>query len=166
MNKEKSDWRTIHGYTDYQINQFGEVKSLRRGKERILKPFLTCKVLGEYRYYAVKLCNKIGPKKFYVHRLMAMTFLNYDSNNKNLVIDHINNNSFDNNLENIQVITQRKNKSKDRINKTGFTGVKKSGIKYEANIYINKKCIYLGIYPTPEEAGQAYQDYLSKLNEA
>ena len=38
-----------------------------------------------------------------------MAFLNHNiNNNNNLVVDHINNNGFDNRLENLQIITKIK----------------------------------------------------------
>ena len=43
-----------------------------------------------------------------------MAFLNHKPNGNKLVVDHINNVKTDNRLSNLQIITQRKNTSKDR----------------------------------------------------
>jgi len=41
-------------------------------------------------------------------------------------------------------------------NKSGYRGVVKTGKKYYAIIYVNRKPINLGIFNTPEEAAEAY----------
>jgi hypothetical protein len=159
MSKEKSDWRTIPGYPDYQINQFGEVKSVKFGKERILKQ------RKQQNYMRVNLFVNSKMSVMNVHILMGITFLEYNFDNKNMVIDHIDNNGRNNQLNNLQIISHRQNCTKDKKPKSGYTGVYKHWNKWRSFITHNNKQIYLGTYPTPEEASQAYQDYLSKLNE-
>ena len=55
------------------------------------------------------------------------------NNPEGLVVDHINRKSFDNRRENLRIVTQKqnlRNRSIGKNNKTGHTGVSKSGGKY------------------------------------
>ena len=54
-------------------------------------------------------------KKEYVHRLVARTFLGLKSNS-NYQVDHINNNSLDNNVCNLQILSQKDNLKKQMKN--------------------------------------------------
>ena len=51
-----------------------------------------------------------------VHSLMAMTFLNHQYGDRKIVVDHIDNNPLNNNLSNLQIITNRENYWKERFN--------------------------------------------------
>jgi len=77
---QKEIWKDIPDYEGlYQASNLGRVKSLKREvysyngyriiKERILKFTIT-------RYYYVSLRKYNKTKKFYVHQLIAMAFLN------------------------------------------------------------------------------------------
>jgi hypothetical protein len=98
-----------------------------------------------------------------------MAFLNHkpDGTNK-IVVDHINNIKTDNRLVNLQLISQRENTSKDKKNGTSqYTGVcwKKSKNKFEAQININNKYKYLGLFTDEYEAHLAYEKALKMYNE-
>jgi hypothetical protein len=76
-------------------------------------------------------------------------------------IDHKNNDGSNNRVDNLRLSTRQdneRNKLKSVKNKTGFKGVfwDKRNNKWLAQIVINKKCKYLGMYMTPEEAHSAY----------
>lgn len=76
-------------------------------------------------------------------------------------VDHRNNGICTNNWDNLRVATHSQNmwNSKRRIDNTsGFKGVSfdKPLRKWRAQIYINSKQIYLGLFNTPEEAHEAY----------
>ena len=68
---------------------------------RMLKPRIR-----KNGYQAVVLCDGKETKSFYVHRLVAMTFL--DSIEK-LDVNHINGNRSDNRLENLEICNRSKN---------------------------------------------------------
>lgn len=71
------------------------------------------------------------------------------------VVDHINRNPFDNRKENLRVTTQTVNMINvkvNKLNKTGYKGVSIDGKYYRAEITVNKKRIYLGIYKNIEDA--------------
>lgn len=75
--------------------------------------------------------------------------------------DHINGNSLDNRIVNLQLITESQNLAKSKLRKdsfSGFRGVsfhKRIG-KWQAYIDVNKKRTTLGIYYTAIDAAKAY----------
>lgn len=111
----KEIFRDIPGYRNYKVSNLGRVKSIDRyvkNKFGICNRFLKGKILSNVLngwYYVVPLSRDGKVKIFKVHQLVAMAFLNHQPNGFKLVVDHINNKSDDNRLENLQVITQKEN---------------------------------------------------------
>lgn len=86
----------IPGYEGlYMVSNFGRVKSIRFGKERILKLKKTAN-----DYLVIMLC-KNGKRRWYlVHRLVAIAFI---PNPNNLpCVNHINEDKTDNRVENLE----------------------------------------------------------------
>ena len=74
-------------------------------------------------------------------------------------VDHINGDKLDNRRCNLRVCTKSgnmRNRLSYKCNKTGFKCVIKFRTKYRANITVNNKALYLGVFATPEEAYSAY----------
>jgi len=147
-------WKRIEG-TDYMASNLGNIKSLKRGKSRVLK-----QGLNRGGYNQVKLY--VGEKKSTIdtHKLVAMAFLGHKPNGHTLVVDHRNVDKLDNRLCNLQIITNRENLSKDKRNKTSkYTGVSfhKDTGKWNARIYYSGKNHSLGLYHTEIEASDVYQ---------
>ena len=68
---EEEIWCPIKGYEGiYEVSDQGRVRSLKFGKERILKPFR-----NKGGYLLVGLCKNGEQKKCKVHRLVAQTFI-------------------------------------------------------------------------------------------
>ncbi len=115
--------------------------------------------------------NKIG-KTFRTHQLIAMAFLNHVPNGHKLVVDHIDNDKLNNKANNLQLVSQRKNASKDqfRLNRSSqYVGVnlcKRAKIKnrWVARITINGKMKRLGGFNTELEANEAYCKALKELS--
>jgi hypothetical protein len=166
-------WKDIAGFeTKYQISNLGNVKSKKRVslhpisgnnnlKEKILK-----KGLSSSGYYVVNLYNGKNNTKL-VHKLVSISFLNHITDGHKLVIDHIDGNKLNNNLDNLQIISQRENiiKSKNKKNKTSnFNGVhfNKIAKKYQCQIYYNNKRIHLGYFKNELDAKNAYIDFLKE----
>jgi len=158
-------WKYIKGYNrNYEISNYGRVKSVKYGKERILKNQLTGP--KNRQYHSVGLHNENGQKMVLVHKLMAITFLNHIPNGRNIVVDHINNNQFDNTLGNIQIISHRENVTKDlKPGLSQFVGVtlNRSTGKWISYIQIDNHKIYLGTFEDEMDAGIAYQEALLNL---
>jgi len=90
------------------------------------------------------------------HRL-AWIYM-YGEIDKSLQIDHINNDSTDNRLVNLRLVTGSenvKNKRKYKNNKSGHTGVLQRGNRWVATITCNRKKIHIGMYDTIDEAVEA-----------
>lgn len=96
MNENNEVWKDILGYEGhYQVSNKGRVKSLKLGKERILKPR---RDVGGY--LQVYLCKNGDKKWCLVHRLVAQAFI---PNSNNLPqINHKNEDKTDNIVENLE----------------------------------------------------------------
>ena len=154
----------IKGIENYSINKIGEVKN---EKGLIMKTFIQKSKNSPIHkgYHRIALVVDDKRKKFFIHILMAKTFLNYD-NYQNPIVDHIDNDSFNNNLDNLQITTKRHNSSKDVIRKVNnLLGVYKRGKTYCSAIKINGKKIYLGSFETEQLAHEQYMKALSKIHE-
>ena len=156
------EYRPVKGYEGlYEVSNFGNVKSLQRKgckSDRILKEFI-----GGNRYLRVGLLNK----NYYVHQLVAIAFLNHIPNGLKLVIDHIDNNPRNNRLDNLQLITNRENCSKDIKGKSNYIGVSwhKQANKWRATIMINGKTKSLGLFANEIQASNAYLYELKNIQQ-
>jgi hypothetical protein len=185
MNENVEVWVPIFGLeNNYLISNFGRIKSISRNinvkrkkgenvrpiKERILNQFLVGKKNNDY--FAVKLCVNGRCKTFKVHILMAVSFM-YDqylelviNNNEKYLIDHIDENRYNNHLSNLQIITNRENITKALMHKNPnrLMGVKRNGDKFQSRIFANGQQNYLGTFDTELEAHEAYLKALSEIN--
>ena len=94
-------WKTIPDYEDYQVSNFGRVKSFHKGKVKILKP--CCRV----GYLNISLCKNGKHEHFRVNRLVAKLFL---SNPDNLPqVNHKDGHPMNNYVGNLEWCTQSEN---------------------------------------------------------
>ena len=96
------EWKTIENYENYQVSNFGRIKSLERidnnnhlVKERILK-----QSTNKYGYQQVHLCRDGKQKMLYVHRLVAMAFI--DNPNNYEQVNHKDENKCNNHVDNLE----------------------------------------------------------------
>jgi len=164
-------WISIKGYEGYyEISDRGNVKSLSRDRitggrlcERILIPRYDKNGYVQYILY------KDGIKKsFKGHHLVWSHFGEGERNGRIINIDHKDEVKSNNEITNLQLLTNRANlsKGKHKQNKSSqFTGVykPKQAEYYQAYITVNKKHKYLGRFKTEEEASNAYQKALIEL---
>lgn len=112
----KEEWRDIVNYEGYyQVSSFGNVRSVERDilrsnginqhcKSVILKSFQgkTC------NYLSVQLSKDNHTEKFMIHRLVAYAFLGLKKES-NLEVNHIDGNTHNNRLDNLEIVTHQQN---------------------------------------------------------
>lgn len=111
------------------------------------------------RYYAVRSAlvsdgNKRTKRPtVMMHRIIAKT-------PDGMYTDHINGNGLDNRKRNLRVCTKAENNRHRRMqrnNTSGYRGVVQYQDKWKAQIRVDNKLKYLGIFETKEEAAKAYR---------
>ena len=114
---------------------------------------------------------KINKKKYYLHRLIYKYHNEEwditDSSYNNL-IDHVNINPLDNRIENLRVVnnsqnTRNQHKRKNCSSKYKGVSWDKHLNKWKAEIRINGKHKYLGLFTNEEEAYECYKKNMMKL---
>ena len=155
-------WKDVVGYEGvYEVSDLGNVKSLKFNKEKVLT-----NNLNRNGYLQVGLSKRGRVKSKGIHQLVAEAFLNHKPCGFKLVVDHQNGVRKDNRLENLQIITSRKNTSKDIKGGTSkYTGVSwcKKSNKWRSQININNKVKYLGSFTDELKASEVYQNELSNI---
>ena len=153
------EYRLIKGFKNYEVSNLGNVR--RIGSINNLKPSKDKK--GYLRVYLSIDCKQ---KTIRVHQLVAIAFLNHTPCGMSLLVDHKDENKLNNNYLNLQLINNRENVSKSKINCSSiYTGVcfDKSRKKWSAEIRIGKKRKKLGRFEQEIDAHNAYQKELNEL---
>lgn len=103
-------WKDIPGYENlYQVSNLGRVRSLDRVvKNHLYKGKIMTPVDNSNGYLTVKLSKNHKYKRFYIHILVAMVFLNFD-NSSSLEINHIDHNKYNNIVDNLEIVTHKDN---------------------------------------------------------
>lgn len=162
-------WNDIPEYKGfYQASNLGRIKGLARVtthnhkiEEYILTPQIT-----KNGYLQVGLSKNNHQKIFLIHRLVAICFIECKYGKD--FINHINLIKTDNRVENLEWVTKRENSVHFCLTKkttSNYTGVSKRLKKWAAQIYHNKKTVYIGTFQTELEASEAYNNYIKKINE-
>ena len=176
MEKNTEIWKDIPNYEGiYQVSSLGNVKSLAR--EILLRgkyPFISKeKILKTSKdgngYYHLNLCKNGNRKSMKVHVLVAIAFLGHIPDGTHRIVpDHKDGDKSNNNLSNLELITQRENIERYHLSKktsSQYTGVywDKIANKWLTQIYIDGKRKYLGSFKDEYEAHLAYQKALNEL---
>lgn len=158
------EWKDVKGFEGlYQVSNYGRVKSLGRiknckssnqfttfdsmivVKKRIMK-------LKKDRYLRVQLYDKNGYSKYYsVHKLVGYAFIK--NNDKKPIIDHKNNNTYDNRVINLQWTTYSENArySYDRGR------IKKIGKEHQSSKLIGQFDLNGSLLETYHGSGEAFR---------
>lgn len=97
-NLEGEIWCPIKFNPNYKVSNKGRILTT---KDTIAKPFI-----NNAGYYCIGLWSENKKCTKLVHKLVAMHFMDYDSN---LDVDHIDGNKLNNNIENLRLVTHQDN---------------------------------------------------------
>jgi len=155
----KEIWKDVPGYEgSYQVSNWGNLKSFKFAKERILKP---CD--NGSGYLMVSLLQDNKQKNYMIHQLVAMAFLGHQPDGTmNVVVNHIDNNKLNNHVDNLELVSNRYNSSCHKSD-VGACWDKKAN-KYRSYISINYKDITIGRYTDKQDALDAYQKALANIH--
>ncbi len=155
-------YKDVIGYEGiYKVSNLGNVKSFKFGKEKQIKLYKNTN-----GYLRVNLRINGIQKTRIVHQLVAESFLNHKRCGFELVINHIDLDKTNNNLQNLEIVTQRENANFKHIkSSSSYVGVSwnKKSNKWISRIRINSKSKYLGLFIDELEASEAYQKALREL---
>ena len=103
MNTQQEIWKVIAECNGtYYVSSWGQVKSYKYGKERILKPGL----IGN-GYPAVDICTNGKRKMHRIHRLVAVAFIPNPDNKPQ--INHKDGDKLNNHVSNLEWMTNQEN---------------------------------------------------------
>lgn len=145
----------------YQVSNLGNIKSLKYNKERQIKLYL-----DNSGYLMINLCRYGIVKKRLIHQLVAESFLDHKRCGMKLVVNHIDFNKTNNNVNNLEIVTQRENANLKHIKSSSqYIGVywNKRANKWHSRIVVNGKQKHLGYFINELEASGLYQKELIKL---
>lgn len=155
----KEIWKDIPDYEGlYQVSDMGKVRSIAKDIVISARP-------NNKGYLRVNLSKNSKVTKVLVHVLVAIVFLGHVPDGMNVVVDHKDGNKLNNHKDNLQIITQRKNCTKEAKGSSKYVGVRwrESRKKWVASITIDAKKISLGHFDNEEDAAKAYQEKLKTL---
>lgn len=122
-------WKAIPGYEGfYEVSSCGDVRSLGRivlrkkvGPYKVNSRVLRAKRKGA-SYLGVTLCKNGSRKDFYVHRLVAMSFIGEIP--RGMFVCHKDGNGENNRLENLKIGTPKENSFDRKVHGTETVGSK------------------------------------------
>jgi hypothetical protein len=175
---ETEIWNTIPGYEGYyEASSFGRIKSLfRKYVRKNGAPITTKERIRSQNisrgYLSVTLRKESTSIPFRVHQLVAMAFLGHVRSGFIFVIDHIDGNKLNNDISNLQIVTNRDNTTicfkKNRSELASqYVGVSWNigDSKWQSFIVANGQSKYLGSFTIETKASEAYQKALLHIKD-
>ena len=117
---------------------------------------------GVYARRMRRVSEGVSTKWIHMHRFIL-------GEKKGCVVDHINRDGLDNRKCNLRFCTPSQNNMNTRLpttNTSGYRGIfwEKNCKKWEANLRVDNKSIYGGVFKTAEEAARAYDEIAKKYH--
>jgi len=139
MKTQHEQWKAIAECNgEYYISDHGRVKSYKRGRERILKPYLVGD-LGN-QYLAIGICTNGKRKNHKIHKLIALYFIANPCNK--LTVNHKDGNKTNNHIDNLEWATSKENIQhawQNGLCESTRKAVSKRHSKAVVDIFTNKK---------------------------
>lgn len=105
IGEAMEEWRTVvidgEVYENYEISNMGRIRSLNYNGERGRIKVLKARDNGT-GYLNVVLYKNKKPKRFYVHRLVALMFIENDDPTVKVFVNHIDKNTHNNSVKNLE----------------------------------------------------------------
>ena len=156
----EEEWRPILGYENYEVSNFGNVKSFCYKKDgKIMKPQTN---KNGYLHIIIWGMSSVKPKIFKVHRLVLQTF---NPTEEDLECNHKNHIKKDNRLCNLEWVSKSQNtryKKKREGCSSQYRGVHKTKGKWKTQCRLDGKQIHLGYFDTEQEGAKVYNDFVIK----
>jgi len=148
--------KEIPKYESYKITKLGKVYRCNRELKN---------AISNRGYSYVTLCKNGKRKMYYIHQLVAMTYLNHNPCGLKIIVDHIDGDKLNNNLSNLQLISNSENIKKSNWCKNpslpkGITKTSSGNYKSYYWCKDKKKNITLGTRNTISEAKKLLTHYL------
>ncbi len=164
---ENLEWVPVKGYEGlYEITKCGKVRSLPKKRVGVKVRYYKGKNLSIVKvglgYLSVTLFKEGVKKKWLLHRIVAVTFLEKIEGKD--YVNHKDKDKYNNHVDNLEWVSSIENNchmQKTKNNSSNFIGVylHSDGKKYKSQIGHNKKRIYFGTFDTEEEAYDARCKY-------
>jgi len=150
--------------SSYRVSNFGNIKSLKCGKEIILKTRI-----NTHGYYSVNLYLNGIPISHEIHTLVAKTFLNYIPNKGTIDVDHIDRNKLNNCTDNLRIVTHSENLLNRNNKNIPHPGISiyfaKDKNRWRASLCINNKRCHVGYFIDKNDALSISIKALHNFNE-
>jgi len=155
-------WKEIKEFENYEISNLGNLRVFKKGVIEACKIHVTL-----FDYYVFTL-NKNGRKKsFYIHQLVANTFLSHKIDGDNRLVKHRDLVKTNNSVENIEIVKEIKRiyNNSDKKSSSIYKGVcwnVRNG-KWQVQITIKGSQLHLGCYKDEVEAAHTYDKKLIEI---
>lgn len=125
------EWREVLGFPNFLISNYGRVWNTRKEKPVPMqqsqwrtveaKPRRTKRTYLRVQLYGRDTEGKAITKAAVVHRLVALAFIPNDDPEHKTIVDHINNDPFDNRASNLRWVTNGQNLKNAQTNEQAYT---------------------------------------------
>lgn len=147
-------FRTIEGFTDYQISDMGRVISNKGNNPKLLKP-----QKDKMGYFHFRLYDEAMPNIFYdngtkkpklekLHKLVAMHFIDKPDTDDILEVNHKDGNKSNNKVHNLEWVTRKENIR--HAHRTGLmgNGIRNGALKRSKSVKITFLDGRIELYPS------------------
>lgn len=121
---EQEIWKPVEGYNEmYEISNFGNLRSFWNNRHnRLETPVILSQTKTKKGYYYYAFSRNSVKHKMYIHRLVAMTFLEKPEGYN--IVDHIDRNTSNNRVDNLRWCNHSINMRNTKLSKRNTSGEK------------------------------------------